>query len=287
MAPSPNNSKKTTIVDLSSSSDEDPDYLPGDPSNPYDYRHYLPGGMYEHQNRRSNSTSSEESKTPDHEHQNKRKHSTSSEGSDAPNHKKPTTAGPAAVPETTPKREAERPATMTPRIPSLPPTPTFTNSPLPPSRAVPEDPARLNAPPVQPTGRIPPNAARPNPQPVQPRQQNAANPEHFTQPLAYLYASSPSYRNLLFEIKSEKSRHVTKLKHMNELHAMEEQLSQARHTADMRRLQELIIKENAYQRDVARIETGMERERHAQVMGHLGRQIAEKQRDLEEKAGVR
>ena len=68
---------------------------------------------------------------------------------------------------------------------------------------------------------------------------------------------------------------------------MEEQLSQAKHTADMRRLQELIIKENAYQRDVARIETGIERERHAQMMGHLGRQIAAKQKDLEEKAGVR
>ena len=68
---------------------------------------------------------------------------------------------------------------------------------------------------------------------------------------------------------------------------MEEQLSQARHTADMRRLQELIIKENAYHRDVVRIETSIERERHAQIMGHLARQINDKQKEMREAAGVK
>lgn len=68
---------------------------------------------------------------------------------------------------------------------------------------------------------------------------------------------------------------------------MEEQLSQAKHTADMRRLQELIIRENGYRREAARFEREVERERHEQLMGVLGRQIAEEQRKMRERAGVR
>ena len=74
---------------------------------------------------------------------------------------------------------------------------------------------------------------------------------------------------------------------MNEIHTLEERLSQARHTADMRRLQELIIREKNHHRDVARFEMEVERERHQQMMGVIGRQIAAQQKDMMEKAGVR
>lgn len=138
--------------------------------------------------------------------------------------------------------------------------------------------------------RNPENTTRVPPHPVQPHQQVPPTPpptDPFTRPLSFLYASSPSYRNLLFELRSEKARHATKLAHLHELHAMEEQLSQAKHTADMRRLQELIIRENGYRREAARFEREVERERHEQLMGVLGRQIAEEQRKMRERAGVR
>ncbi len=79
-------------------------------------------------------------------------------------------------------------------------------------------------------------------------------------------------------MKSEKSRHAARIKYMTEIHALEEQLSQAKHTADMRRLQELIITENGYRRDSARFEQEIETERHDQKMRHLSRQIAAEQK---------
>ena len=250
MAPSSNNNNKdednSTIVDLSSDDNQDSDDIPADPNNPYDYRHFYPGGM--------------------HEHLMKRKHSSSSEASVTPTSKKPTMPTPADVQEATPKRAARRPATM------APPLATVRNSPLPPRRAVPANATRVNPQPVEPNVRI-----LPNPIPTRPP----------TQPLARLYAASPECRNLLFEMKSEESRHGAKLKHMNEMHALEEQLSQAKHTADMRRLQELIISENGYRRESARYEQEIETARHDQKMAHLTRQIAAEQRAAWERALAR
>lgn len=190
----------------------------------------------------------------------------------------------AAVQEITPNREAERPAR------TAPPNATFRNTPLAPGPTVPSNAPIFNPQPAQSNMHIPENGARVNPQPGQPNMgipPPRSPPNPFTQPLAYLYASSPSYRNLLFELKSENSRHDAKIRQMNEIHALEERLSQARHTADMRRLQELIIREKNHHRDVARFEMEVERERHAQMMGVIGRQIAAQQKDMMEKAGVR
>ena len=47
-------------------------------------------------------------------------------------------------------------------------------------------------------------------------------------------------------MNSERTRHAAKLRFMNEIHAVEDQLSQAKHTANLRRLQELIITETGY-----------------------------------------
>ena len=68
---------------------------------------------------------------------------------------------------------------------------------------------------------------------------------------------------------------------------MEEQLSQAKHTADMRRLQELIIIENGYLRESARFAQEIETARHDQKMAHLSRQIAAEQRVARERALAR
>ena len=85
----------------------------------------------------------------------------------------------------------------------------------------------------------------------------------------------------------ERTRHAAKLRHMNEIHTLEEQLSQAKHTADMRRLQELIITENGHRRESARFEQEIETARHDQKMAHLSRQIAAEQRAARERVLAR
>ena len=284
MTPSPNNNNKdegkSTIIDLSSDDNQYSDDIPADPNNPYDYRHFLPGGM--------------------HELPAKRKYSSSSEASVTPPSKKKPTPSPADVQEATPKREAER------RLPTVPPVATFRNAPLPPRRAVPENAARVNPQPLprravpgnaarvdpQPVSRraVPESAVRVNPQPVEPNERIAPNPNPARLPIqvpARLYAASPECRNLLFEMNSERTRHALKLRFMNEIHAVEEQLSQAKHTANMRRLQELIITENGYRRESARFEQEIETARHDQKMAHLSRQIAAEQRAARERALAR
>ena len=250
MEQSPNNNNKnnenSAVVELSSDDYQDSDDIPADPNNPYDYRHFYPGGM--------------------HEHLMKRKHSSSSEASVTPPSKKPTIPRPADVPEPLPKREAERRAAM------APPVATFRNSPLPSRRVVSENAARVIPQPVLSNARIPPNPL-PTRLPIQ--------------PTARLYAASPECRNLICEMKSEKSRHAARIKYMTEIHALEEQLSQAKHTADMRRLQELIITENGYRRESARFEQEIETERHNQKMAHLSRQIAAEQKYWRERELVR
>ena len=61
---------------------------------------------------------------------------------------------------------------------------------------------------------------------------------------------------------------------MQEIHAVEERLSQAKHSADMRRLQERIIAENGQRRELVRLEGEIERERHERRMGGLEREMA-------------
>ena len=242
MAPSPHNHNEnkdnSNIVDLSSDDNQDPDDIPADPNNPYDYRHFFPGGM--------------------HEHLAKRRHSSSSEASVTPTNKKPTMPKSADVPEPLSKREPERRATTVQRAATL------RHSPLPPRRVVSENAARVNPQPIESNTRIPPNPIPPR-LPIQ-------------QPLTHLFTASPSFRNLLFERKSENLRHAARLRHMHEIHALGEQLSQAKHTADMRRLQELIITENANRRESARFQQEIETARHEQKMAHLARQIAAEQR---------
>lgn len=70
---------------------------------------------------------------------------------------------------------------------------------------------------------------------------------------------------------------------MHEIHALEEQLSQAKDNADMRRLQERIISENGYRREKARLEGEVERERHERKMGDLRREIEVEQRVVRER----